>query len=264
MTASGSRTTRFGRPQGSRVRLPLTWAAGPPRCRPRPRPRVPPPAGRRRLALQPRGAEPALGTEVSASGGPGTPPLGQTLPGWTPHWSGTLSQAGSFPALADCPTAQGALWPRALGRPGHSAGGQSHRPPRSAATPAGDPDVGALVVLGRKFPEQLPGSEGPPVLGRSPFPPVSSPAVEGRLQVRVASVLLAAGRQAASPLAAGNPALRARDGGCGSGPARALVLRLRVFNRATREDPEVKAREADTQGLTWTSAPPRQRRGSVF
>lgn len=70
-----------------------------------------------------------------------------------------------------------------LGRPARRTGRQSHRQRRLAAARAGDTDFGSLVALGRKFLEALPGRQTPPVLGRSPFPPVSSSALVGSLQV---------------------------------------------------------------------------------
>lgn len=110
---------------------------------------------------------------------------GRLLPGanrrprsWTPL---RVAHGGSrCPQRPQC-----ASWPRALGALWGALG--AAQVGRATAAPAGDPDFGPLVALGRKFPDQLPGSEAPPVLGPSPFLRVSSPALVGCPQVRVAS-----------------------------------------------------------------------------
>lgn len=138
--------------------------------------------GRRAGHPAPRLRPPWVGTPLDT-------PERDTIWGWllpclnrpSRRWTPTRSR----PRGSRCPRRpQCAFWTRALGV---LAGGQSRRQPRLAAARAGDPDLGPLVALGRKFPEQLPGSEAPPVLGRNPFLRVCSPALVGRRQVRLAS-----------------------------------------------------------------------------
>ena len=100
------------------------------------------------------------------------------------------------------PERSGAHW-----APGRGLGRRCHHQPGPAAARAGDPDLGPLVTLGRKFPRCHLS------WGAAPFPRGGFPSgAAGR------------GSEGCGHFAAENPALGARGGGRGFWPTRAVLL----------------------------------------
>lgn len=137
--------------------------------------------------------------------------------------SGTLSPAGSslpsptVPERDPTPTSKSSpLYPCARsgrcalsgsGHPERGLGRRCHHQPGAAAARAGDPDLGPLVTLGRKFP-RCHLSWGAAAFPRGGF----------------LSGAAGWGSEGCGHFAAGSPALGARGGGRGFWPTRAVVL----------------------------------------